>query len=62
MGMVEAFTRRWNDHNAEYLTVQRQALDRATYFPPQSNPSVSFCNPGSGFGAWLVIQQEISPG
>ena len=63
MGMVETFTKRWNDHNAEYLTVQREALDRATYFSTAIKSFRFLLQSGVlGVGAWLVIQQEISPG
>lgn len=63
MGMLEAFTRRWDIHNAEYLKVQRQAVDLATYFST-SIKTFRFLLQSAvlGFGAWLVLQQEISPG
>ncbi len=63
MGMLEAFTRRWNVHNGDYLMVQRQAIDRATYFSTSIKAFRFLLQSGVlGFGAWLVIQQEISPG
>lgn len=63
MGMMEAFTQRWNIQNADYLKAQGQALDRATYFSTSIKSLRFFLQSAVlGFGAWLAIQQEISPG
>ncbi len=63
MGMLEAFTGRWNVHNGDYLTVQRQAIDRATYFSTSIKSFRFLLQSGVlGVGAWLAIQQEISLG
>jgi PrtD family type I secretion system ABC transporter len=63
MGMIEAFTRRWNLQNSDYLKVQEQAIDRATYFSTTIKSFRFLLQSGVlGLGAWLAIQQEISPG
>ena len=63
MGMIEAFTRRWNLQNLDYLKVQEQAIDRATYFSTSIKSFRFLLQSGVlGLGAWLAIQQEISPG
>lgn len=63
MGMVETFTRRWNILNGDYLRIQRQAIDRAAYFSTGIKAFRFLLQSGVlGVGAWLVIQQEISPG
>lgn len=63
MGMLETFTRRWKVNNAEFLKVQRQAIDRGAYFST-SIKVLRFLLQSAvlGAGAWLVLQQEISPG
>ena len=63
MGMLKAFTQRWENGNADYLRAQGVASDRATFFS-SSIKSFRFMLQSAvlALGAWLAIQQDISAG
>ncbi|MCV6574467.1 MAG: type I secretion system permease/ATPase [Cohaesibacter sp.] len=63
MGMVENLRTRWEELNHRYLHSQRLAADRGLLFSTLTK-TFRFILQSSilGFGAWLAIQQEITPG
>ena len=63
MGMLEAFTQRWEVENADYLRLQGVAADRSTYFSTTIKAFRFLLQSAVlGLGAWLALRQEISPG
>ncbi|WFE87413.1 type I secretion system permease/ATPase [Roseibium porphyridii] len=63
MGMQSALTSKWDDQNNEYLSTQRRAADRTGVFGTAIK-TIRFVLQSAilGVGAWLAIQQEITPG
>ncbi len=63
MGMQTALTTRWDAQNGEYLATQRRATDRTGAFGTTIK-TIRFILQSAilGVGAWLAIQQEITPG
>lgn len=63
MGMVGALRGRWEGLNQTYLQSQRVSSDRGLLFSTLTK-TFRFILQSSilGFGAWLAIQQEITPG
>ncbi|MEM9633454.1 MAG: type I secretion system permease/ATPase [Pseudomonadota bacterium] len=63
MGMQGALTTRWDAQNGEYLATQRRASDRTGVFGTAIK-TIRFILQSAilGVGAWLAIQQEITPG
>jgi ATP-binding cassette, subfamily C, type I secretion system permease/ATPase len=63
MGMQDALTTKWEAQNSDYLGTQRRASDRAGMFGTAIK-TIRFILQSAilGVGAWLAIQQEITPG
>ncbi|MES0881947.1 type I secretion system permease/ATPase [Roseibium sp. SCP14] len=63
MGMQSALATRWDAQNGEYLATQRRASDRTGIFGTAIK-TIRFVLQSAilGVGAWLAIQQEITPG
>ncbi|WP_210200901.1 type I secretion system permease/ATPase [Cohaesibacter gelatinilyticus] len=63
MGMIGALRGRWEGLNQTYLQSQRVSSDRGLLFSTLTK-TFRFILQSSilGFGAWLAIQQEITPG
>lgn len=63
MGMQEALSGRWDAQNTDYLETQRRAADRTGVFGTAIK-TIRFVLQSAilGVGAWLAIQQEITPG
>ncbi|WP_454061535.1 type I secretion system permease/ATPase [Candidatus Nitrospira salsa] len=63
MGMLNAFTQRWEKDNAEYLRVQGVAIDYSTFFSTTIKAFRFMLQSAVlALGAWLAIRQNISPG
>ncbi|MEZ8080449.1 type I secretion system permease/ATPase [Enterovibrio norvegicus] len=63
MGMQDALNRRWNQRNRTFLTRQRCAMDVSGIFGSATKTIRFMLQSGVlAMGAWLTIQQEISPG
>lgn len=63
MGMVSAMQHRWSRMNDEFLGGQRTSTDRINLFAAMIKGARFMLQAGVlGYGAWLVIRQEISPG
>ncbi|MHA7772904.1 type I secretion system permease/ATPase [Roseibium sp. M-1] len=63
MGMQDSLTRRWSAQNNDYLSTQRRATDRTGLFGTTIKTiRLVLQSAILGFGAWLAIKQEISPG
>lgn len=63
MGMTCALSDLWNQENAAFHDSQRTAADRAMFFG-STIKTIRFALQSAilGVGAWLAIEQEISPG
>jgi ATP-binding cassette, subfamily C, type I secretion system permease/ATPase len=63
MGMQDALTSKWEAQNSDYLSTQRRASDRTGMFGTAIK-TIRFILQSAilGVGAWLAIQQEITPG
>ena len=63
MGMQDSLTRNWDSQNRAYLETQRRAADRTGAFGTLIK-TIRFVLQSAvlGVGAWLAIQQEITPG
>ncbi|WP_323054675.1 type I secretion system permease/ATPase [Roseibium salinum] len=63
MGMQAALSSRWDARNGDYLATQRSASDVTGLFGTAIK-TIRFVLQSAilGVGAWLAIQQEISPG
>lgn len=63
MGMQDALTAKWDAQNSDYLQTQRRASDRTGAFGTAIK-TIRFILQSAilGVGAWLAIQQEITPG
>ncbi len=63
MGIMPALTQRWSAENERYLNTQRGAADWSGLFSTSIKTIRFLLQSGIlGIGAWLAIQQEISPG
>lgn len=63
MGMVAAMQERWSKLNGEFLGGQRSATDRTSFFASLVKGARFILQSAVlGYGAWLVIRQEVSPG
>lgn len=63
MGMVKAYAARWQTLNDEYQTAQAHAVDVGGGFGSATKIlRLALQSAVLGFGAWLAIIQEISPG
>lgn len=63
MGMLAAFTQRWEKGNAEYLRAQGVSIDRSTFFSTGIKAFRFMLQSAVlALGAWLAIQQDISAG
>ncbi|MGH6866548.1 MAG: type I secretion system permease/ATPase [Methyloceanibacter sp.] len=63
MGMGAALARRWDSVNAHALQLQAKASDRVGLITAVTKPFRLFLQVAVlGLGAWLVLQQELSPG
>jgi len=63
MGMLNAFTQRWEKDNAEYLRVQGVAIDYSAFFSTTIKAFRFMLQSAVlALGAWLAIRQDISPG
>jgi len=63
MGMVGAMQSRWSRMNSEFLGGQRISNDRISFFSSLiKGARFTLQAAVLGYGAWLVIRQEISPG
>ncbi|MEL7526324.1 MAG: type I secretion system permease/ATPase, partial [Pseudomonadota bacterium] len=63
MGMQSTLTARWDAQNTEYLSTQRRASDTTGIFGTAIK-TIRFILQSAilAVGAWLAIQQEITPG
>lgn len=63
MGMQPALTGKWEAQNRDYLATQRRAADRTGLFGTAIK-TIRFVLQSAilAVGAWLAIQQEITPG
>ncbi|WP_417668688.1 type I secretion system permease/ATPase [Roseibium sp.] len=63
MGMQDALAERWEAQNSDYLGTQRTAADTSGFYGTAIK-TLRFVLQSAvlGVGAWLAIQQEISPG
>ncbi len=63
MGMDDALTAKWQAENDTYLAMQRKAADRSSFFSTLIRTVRLILQSGMlGTGAWLAINQEITPG
>ncbi len=63
MGMMSAMIRRWREHQDASVRSQAVASDRAGTFTTLSKTFRLFLQSAMlGVGAWLALQQEVSPG
>ena len=63
MGMDDVLAARWAGRNDDYLTAQRRMADRSGFFGTLIK-TIRFVLQSAmlGTGAWLAIEQEITPG
>ena len=63
MGMRSALARRWAERNGEMLELQTLILRRSTLLSSLTKfVRLAVQSLGLGLGAWLVLQQEVTPG
>ncbi|NIK47194.1 ATP-binding cassette subfamily C protein [Variibacter gotjawalensis] len=63
MGLGDAMAKRWNEANNAYLTAVRRSSDVVSSYGGLSKVLRLFLQSGIlGLGAYLVIQQQLSPG
>ena len=63
MGMMDSIVRHWRSHQDESVRKQALASDRSGSFTTLSKTFRLFLQSAMlGFGAWLALQQEVSPG
>ncbi len=63
MGMMATLKERWSNFNQTFLVKQRRAADTGNFFSTMIKSFRFMLQSGVlGVGAWLAIQQEITPG
>jgi ATP-binding cassette, subfamily C, bacterial exporter for protease/lipase len=63
MGMLEGLRERWFERQGRYLAVQGEAADRAAMIGAVTRFFRFALQSGIlGFGAWLVLQNQLTPG
>jgi ATP-binding cassette subfamily C protein len=63
MGMLGRLRHQWNKHNHAYLDRQRKSADVANLFSTTTKTVRFLMQSGIlGLGAWLAVQQQVSPG
>ena len=63
MGMIDDIAKRWREANGTYLESARRAADRSSFFTSMIRMfRFGLQSAVLGFGAYMVIQDEMSPG